>query len=159
MNPVDLVAFHKGWFGKDPEHTPKSLWVLPPQQRLYNAFPEARGFSSSDEDISLLLGALIVALAQTKPKSTQRVLLLVPKVHTRWVLVQMKAVARYLIRARKHNPESVELVRNVFGQVFLYGTPHKQPDEPARWASFGFRKDDPLIPQWCRDGLLEADDG
>jgi hypothetical protein len=159
MDLGTLVAFHKSWLGKTPKHTPKSLWVAPQQIQLYSAFPNARGFSSKDKDETLFLGTLVLVLAQSRPGSRNRVFLLVPRSHTKWVWAQIESIARYMVRARKDNAEGIELVKDVLGQVFVCETPYNMQDEPARWASFGFCKDDPLLPEWVTSSLIEVSDG
>jgi len=155
---MDLVSFHRGWLGIDPERTPKEFLVSPQQICLYGAFPKARGFSSAEYDPNLFLGVLILALAQMAPKSGHPVFLFTPKVHAEWVTEQMKTVARYMIRTRKNTPGGVDLVKDVLSRIYLNTRPFQTPVEPARWAAFGLQKKDAL-PSWITEGLIEVPRG
>jgi hypothetical protein len=152
---MDLVSFHRGWLGIDPERTPKEFLVSPRQTYLYGAFPKARGFSSAERDPDLFLGVLILALAQIAPNSGQPVFLFTPKVHDAWVTEQLRTVARYMIRTRKDTPGGVALVKDVLGRVYLNNRPFQTPVEPARWVAFGLQKKDAL-PSWIIEGLIEV---
>lgn len=157
VSDMDLVAFHRGWFGKNPDHTPKSFQVTPRQTYLYREYPKVKGYSDNRQDVELFIGALVIALAQTDPSAEHEhlVYILTPPVLSPWVDSQTIAIARYLIRSRRTSPKGIELVRKVFHQIVPCGFPHKMP-EPARWSSFGFLKEDSLIPPWLAAGLAEV---
>lgn len=162
---MNLVSFHRGWLGIDPERTPKEFQVSPQQAHLYGAFPKARGFFYPDgpriseaHDRELLLGTLILALAQIRPNSGHPVFLVIPKVHTEWVTDQMKGVVRYILRTRKGTPGGNDLVADLFNRIYLCTNPFLMAAEPARWTAFGIQKSD-ILPSWLTEGLIEVPHG
>lgn len=151
---MDLVSFHRNWFGKDPIRTPSSFLVRPEQIELYEAWPKARGLSNKEKDPSIFVATLVLALLQTRPKSSGKVLLITPPTHRQWVLEQMKSVVRYMVRCRKNNPNGIATVKDVASQIYLYHTPSQIFTEPAKWVSFGFDSLDADVPSWMSNALL-----
>lgn len=155
ISSMDLVAFHRSWFGKSLDRTPEAFRASSRQIKLYNAFPDARGVSGKDFDEEMFLGTFVLTLAQTRPKSERRVFMITPRTHMNWIWKQMEKIVRYMVRCRRHDPEGIALVKDVTRQVFLCGTPFQMPGEPAYWSVFGFRKDETL-PSWVQKALIDV---
>jgi hypothetical protein len=150
---MNLVSFHRYWFGKDPNCTPDEYIVTPKQVQLYEAFPEARGFSSTEKDFSLFLATFVLVLGQIRPNIPDRAALIVPKGKVDWSLNQMKQIVAYMLEVRKGQPENRELVRDVVRKVFIYRDPLRIEGEPKNWAAFGLCKDK-YLPHWISDRLI-----
>jgi len=157
---MDLVVFHQGLFGRKTASTPKAFRVTPQQRRLYKGFPHKRGVSVSAEQAKVwknperLLGALVIALAQTRPSEGRTVYLLAPHHYLKWIETQIREVSRYAIQQRKENSEGLRLFKDIVQQVHL-GWNFAQEDEPDYWSAFGFCHEG-VLPSWISRKLIKA---
>lgn len=148
-----LCKRHTNLFGDEP---------TPEQKRLYEAFPHVRGYADKALNVERFQAAVALALAQTKQnaKTTDRVLLLAPAAHEKWVIEQFNVLADRIFSHCKSLPwessKKITLARaygQMFKHVFIFGKLLQLPEDPKLWTIFGFDKDDPL-PAWASARLL-----
>ena len=132
------------------------------QDRLYKAFPAMRGFSSRQREEPLFQAILALALFQassmTKDHPAHEVFVFVPTVTRQWFVGLMRENTKSIF-GRLRNKQSVKLLEHVgllFHQRRVGDQPGVLPNEPERWASFGFLKDDKGVPEWMGSKLLES---
>jgi len=151
---MDIANFHCNLLGLDPKLTPESYRLTARQRMLYTNFERgARGYASGDLNEGDFLGAFVVAIYQTNGSSGVRpVTLVVPTYRQKWVLVQVKNVARHVFRSRRGKRAEALHLREAFQSLVLSDA---VPFEPKHWATFGYEQSEHL-PQWLQDGLLES---
>lgn len=155
---MDLVVFHQGLLGRDPNRTPAVFHVSDLHRRLYDAYPAARGFSTPPTEgrhEGRFLATLVLALAQTKPGDDRKVYLFVPRFHEPWARTRIEGVARHTIRCRKKDAVGVRAMQAIFRQLTPCGD-FAQVSEPDYWVAFGFSLAGKL-PDWIGRRLIEAE--
>jgi hypothetical protein len=135
----------------------------PPQPehlRLYEAFPEHRGFSDQSESVPRFEAALHLALLQTIPPegaqgTFRRSYLLLPRTHQTWAIARVKSIAERMFAGFKAKRQ-IPLAKSM-GKCFEHMvTGHhvlQMHGEPEAWVAFGFTLADPL-PSWLGKKLL-----
>jgi len=148
----DMQRSHSVYFGVAPSVV---------QARLYSAFPQARGYSSSALDPERFDATLIMALVQTYRKGTlptnPDVLFFVPASHEQWAIGTLKESITRMFTCLKgqHRQDVAKTLSALFKHIHLGNRVLQFVDAPARWAAFGFTDADP-IPAWLRSGLVEG---
>lgn len=141
-----LSKFHKELVGGDP---------TPEQQRLYEAFPEFKGYSKEEHDKYLLVATFILGLHQTK--NSQKVSFFVPRSHDALVIETINELLKEIKQKRaklpnkglEGNRQIVKAIQNIEigSRVFTVKT------EPERWIAYGFSITTPA-PEWLTTKLL-----
>jgi hypothetical protein len=148
MARVSFTIWHQTVVGTEP---------TPEQLRLYDSWPNLRGFSDRTQDPKI--AEAIIVLALRAGSVSDRVLVLAPLAVEDWLLQQFDSAAmrcfqgcpqRYPGRAK----EMINGFTQLFRKVKMTGRILQMPEEPAHWLSFGFSVDDPL-PPWMPGRLLK----
>jgi hypothetical protein len=125
------------------------------QSQLYDSYPKYRGIADPTLDPKIAEAILILALQSGFAQD--RVMVLAPLKHERWVLDQFdQLVTRTFAECKKHPKQirqSVAGYTQLFKKVQLMGRLLQLPREPQYWVSFGFTQEDPL-PEWMPQRLL-----
>ncbi len=122
------------------------------------------GFSDTALDEERFLAVTMLTLQKTMRKTMltpSRVFLLVPPTHYAWVERHYDDVSAAVFRALRSRPGTLKangqlakMIGECFKMVFASVRVLQLPGMPEAWTSFGFSKEDPLIPDWMRGGLL-----
>jgi hypothetical protein len=151
--PENARRTHK-LLGSDP--TPK-------QERIYEAYPRARGASAREMDQETFESALVMAITQTFPNGPNaepfKCYFFVPASAEKWAIEQLNVSARRIFEKLKGMPPARRSLAakqiGRFLKCIMMGSRVLQLEKgPERWVAFGFEKSDP-IPDWLRDGLLD----
>ena len=156
-----MARFHQAFLGHDPEHTPTVFRLTDQHRQLYEAYPQARGFSTpldAEPSEERVLATLVLSLAQTKPGKDRHVYLLTPRQNEQWLMLQLQGLARYAARKRKGDVKALRWLREAFSQLTLSWL-FLQMEEPAHWTAFNLHHEAPYLPDWLRDGLIETNHG
>jgi hypothetical protein len=144
-----LAAKHRTLLGKEPTAI---------QEQLYTRFPEFRGFSDRDLDSDKLEAVIVLGLLYGTV--TEKVFVLAPVAHERWVLDHFNAVCDRVFEGCKKEKNRAHIAK-VYGLMFkklmLTGRLLQFQDEPTHWVSFGFAVGD-VLPDWMGSRLLPSSD-
>jgi hypothetical protein len=146
---MNLVQFHYGLLGIHP---------TPEQRRLYDVFPQKRGFSSEEQNAERFVATFIAALSDTwdatSMMSSFKVSFAIPRLIEPWCIDQVNLFLEQM-KARRHRiakgfiPQFLQAVRNVETGTRVFSL----VEAPKRWVAFGFSFDS-AAPEWLKEGLL-----
>lgn len=129
------------------------------QAALYDKFPENRGYNDTALNEERFTAVVVLTMSQAILQK-DRVLLLAPLPHEKWVVGQFNGVADRIFAVCKKLPGShegrVKLARGygeAFKRIFIFGRLLQLPEPPKWWASFGFAASDP-VPEWVKTALV-----
>lgn len=153
----ELAQFHQNLLGMDLDKTPVRFRISPIQRRLYDEIAKGKhgGFLPSQaslENWDQFLATFVAAYAQT---TDGMVLFVVSAPAQKWVLEQVKTVARRIFASRTGKGRST--IQRLF-QCFQHlsvGSNVLQVSEPPRWVAYGFNDKD-VLPPWMRGKLAIA---
>jgi hypothetical protein len=147
---MSISNFHKQLLGVDP---------TPEQNRLYEAFPKQRGFSSEEQNSDRFVATFIAALADTwdgdAKACTFKVPLAIPRAIEPWCIdqinlfVETMKVRRKLIPDKRFIPHFLQAMKHVETGTRVFS----MVEAPKRWTAFGFSVDS-VAPEWLKEGLL-----
>lgn len=134
------------------------------QCALYDAYPDANGFSDAERDEELFQAVLVLALVQTIPSDpdhepVRTTYVFYPKRHEPWVVKEIgrnaEDVFGWLKRDSKESRvRAAQFMGSTFQALRLGHLVLQMPEVPPHWVAFGFRREDP-IPDWMRSRLLD----
>jgi hypothetical protein len=131
------------------------------QGALYDAYPNAHGYSDPMKDPEKFRAVLHLALLQAHPPdghqaNIQTSFIFYPKTHEEWVIDQIKMNAEAIFarfRAQKR-VEAAKFMGECFLALRLGHLVFQVTGEPTNWMAFGFTRTDTL-PQWMSDRLQD----
>ena len=146
MSRISAVRWH---------HTILSAEPSQEQMKLYDAWPNFRGFSDRSLDPAVVEAVIILALRSGKAED--RVLLLAPAEIEGWVLERFESLALRCFEGHRSRENAAEMINGftrLFRKIVLTGRVLQLQEEPLYWMSFGFCEVDPL-PSWMAGRLLK----
>lgn len=137
----------------------------PLQARLYEGFPNVRGFSSQDKIPEQLEAVAMLGISQTWQQEGQdspnKTFFLVPTATSMlWCLDILKGMAKGFFKSVKERPMPKDTkikVATTIGDLFNHlqiGIPRDAEGPPERWVAFGYLHTDVAQPAWIRSRLL-----
>lgn len=144
-----LATKHQVLFGSEP---------TPLQRRIYDAFPQYRGISSSEQNPEVMQAIILLAL--TFGHFSERVYVFAPPMYEAWVLEQFSRAADQILTVCRNNPNSGALARGygkLFHKVAFTGKVLQFQQDPEKWLACGFAVSDP-IPEWMSKALLVTEE-
>lgn len=140
---------------------------VPPteRQKAFYSNTVARGFSSKERDPELTDATLICALAQVIDPSAKgvynKVFLFFPEDQKPWVVSRIHNLAKTTMTRMQpvlkdeRGKKAIAHVRQWLEVIQLGSIEHwKDSSPPERWAAFGYRLDDPGLPEWLKAALV-----
>ena len=137
----------------------------PLQDRLYDGFPNVRGFSSQEKIHEQLEAVAMLGISQTWQRegeeSPNRVFFLVPSATAMlWCLDVLRGTAKGFFQTLKEKPlpkdakiRVAEMIGGLFNHLQI-GIPRDADGPPDRWVAFGYLHTDKTQPEWLRSRLL-----
>lgn len=149
-DPTKIRNLHTLWFDEEPTER---------QGALYDAYPDARGYSDVAKDPELFRAVLHLALVQAIPpdgdqQNLPKPYVFYPKTHDDWVLEQIRVNAEAIftrLRAEKR-VKAAKFLGDCFQALLLGHLVFQMSGEPPCWVAVGFKREDAL-PQWLAGRL------
>ena len=144
---LSVARYHEVAFGVEPTEV---------QLKLYNSWPDFRGFS--DNALNPVLAEAVILVALKASAGADRVVLVAPHALEEWLLKQIESIAIRIFeecpgRFPERAPLMIPAYAKLFQKVKMTGRILQMPEEPAHWVSFGFLAEDTL-PPWMHGRLL-----
>lgn len=144
---IPAAEWHRTMLGLEPTEQ---------QSKLYNSYPKYRGIADPALDPKVAEAILILALSSGFAQD--KVLVLAPLSHEKWVLSQVNQLVvqtfqHCKMRTLDQAKREIAAYTQLFKKLQLTGRLLQLPKEPQHWVSFGFTLQDPL-PEWMRPRLL-----
>ena len=144
---IPAIQWHRTMLGQEPTEQ---------QSKLYDSYPNYRGIADPALDSKVAEAILILALSSGLVHN--KVAVLAPPQHEKWLIQQFDKVAERTFQHCKTRP-APQAKSEIFGYVQLFkklqlmGRPLQLQNEPQYWVSFGFTLESPL-PEWMSPRLL-----
>ncbi len=146
------MKLHQVMLGREP---------TPIQQRLYDEFPTAVGYSDRTLDAERFQAVTVLtirrAIEAKRGPEPHRVLVFIPPAHEAWVLDQFrtftKDVFAYCKTLSGNRAALAKRWGEHFHQIVIAKRVLQFSDPPPHWMAFGFDRED-LIPDWVRSRLI-----
>lgn len=138
-----LLVLHKLTFNKSPSTL---------QSQLYGQFPERRGFLYKDRNLEEFQASFILSLAQVtqENKNLDPVYFFIPKADREWMESQIRLYVKQLLTSLPTSERRLQYSDRL--RLLLLGHQvHQVPEEPSRWAAYGFTST--IVPSWMANRL------
>lgn len=146
LAPIPCEQWHRTLLGQEPTEA---------QSKLYDSYPKYRGIADRTLDPKIAEAILILALQSGVAQD--KVLVLAPLAHEKWMLAQFDQLVDRAFAVCKQYPQHARQMVTGYAQLFkkvqLTGRLLQLTREPQYWVSFGFSTEDPL-PEWMPQRLL-----
>jgi hypothetical protein len=146
------MKLHRVILGREP---------TPIQQRLYDEFPHAVGYSdrslNPERFQAVTVLTLVRAIEAKRGPEPHRVLMFIPPAHEAWVLEQFhtftKDVFAYCKTLSGNRVALAKMWGGHFHQIVIAKRVLQFSEPPPYWMTFGFDRED-LVPDWVRSRLV-----